>query len=192
MSDEDICAIGVDAKWQHARAQACLDLFEKDCGRRAATTSEVRAWASAQDREQLQFRVKRRLMAAELWVSACNRIWSNIPAPLVSRPPKGQRIFLTLAEAAAATGQNESTIMTAIKDGRITASKDILGEWHIERARLLRVFPPSRGGAAATTSHSDSALDAAALVLELEITALISRAGDALRERPPWWRRLVG
>ena len=82
--------------------------------------------------------------------------------------------------------------MTAIKDGRITASKDILGEWHIERARLLRVFPPSRSGAAATMSHSDSALDAAALVLELEIAALISRAGDALRDRPPWWRRLVG
>ena len=48
MSDEDICAIGVDANWQHARAQACLDLFEKDCGRRAATPSEVCAWASAQ------------------------------------------------------------------------------------------------------------------------------------------------
>ena len=191
MSDEDICAIGVDANWQHARAQACLDLFEKDCGRRAATPSEVCAWASAQNREQLQFRVQRRLMAAELWVSACRRIWSDIPAPLVSRPPKGQRIFFTLVEAAAATGLNELTILTAIKHGQITATKDILGDWHIERARLLRVFPPSPSGAAVAASCSDGALDAAALVLELEIAALISRAGDTLRERRPWWRRLV-
>ena len=62
-------------------------------------------------------------MAAELWVSACKRIWSNIPASLASRPPKGQRIFVTLAEAAAATGLNEPKILAAIKGGQLSATR---------------------------------------------------------------------
>ena len=192
MSDEEIDAIIGDSKWQLAHAQACLDLFEKDCGRRAATTAEVREWAGAQNREHLQFRMKRRLMAGELWVAACKRIWNNIPAPLISRPPIGQRISCTLAEAARATGLNESTILIAIKHGRITGMKDMVGEWHIERAQLHRVFPPLQSDAPATMSRSDRALDAAALVLEVEIAALIRQAGDTLRQRRSWWRRLVG
>jgi hypothetical protein len=51
-----------DMEWRLKQAQAVLDLFEKDCGRRAATMAEVRHWAGAQNRQHLQFRVKRRLL----------------------------------------------------------------------------------------------------------------------------------
>ena len=190
MSDEEFDAIIGDAKWQLAHAQACLHLFEKDLGRRAAATAEVREWACAQDREHLQFRMKRYLVASELWAAACKRIWKNIPAPMISRPPIGQRICCTLAETAKTTGLNESTILIAIKDGRIAGMKDMFGQWHIERAELHGVFSPLRP--AATMSRDDRALNAAALVLEVEIAALIREAGDTLRRGRPWWRCLVG
>jgi hypothetical protein len=47
-----------------------------------------------------------------------------------------------LATAAAATGLNRSTILRAIKSGKISATKSELGEWSIEPAELHRVYPP--------------------------------------------------
>ena len=38
----------------------------------------------------------------------------------------------TLAAAAAATGLDQSTILKAIKDGKIAGTKDERGEWHVE------------------------------------------------------------
>ena len=120
--------------------------------------------------------MKRRLIADEQWVAACKRIWKNIPVPLISRPPIGQRITCTLAEAAKATGLNKSTILIAIKDGQITGTKDMFGEWHIERAELHRLFPPLQSGASQTMRRRDRALDAATLMLEVDIAALIRQA----------------
>src|SRR5262245_20651367 len=51
-----------DANRSPLEFQALLDVFEKDCGRPAGTIAEVRFWASAQNREHLEFRVKRRLL----------------------------------------------------------------------------------------------------------------------------------
>jgi Winged helix-turn helix len=114
MSDDEFAAIIGAADQQMAqqlvRAQACLDLFEKDCGRRANTALDIRVWADVQVPENLQFRILRRLRTAEVWTEACKRIWNDIPAPLASRPPMGQRISLSLAEAAKTTGLSESTI----------------------------------------------------------------------------------
>ena len=192
MSDEEFDAMIGDARERLAHAQAFLDLFEKDCGRRATTAAEVREWADARDPEHLHFRMERHLMAGELWAAACKRIWKSTPTPLISRPPTGQRIFHTLAEAAETTGTSESEIITAVEAGRLTGTKDMLGEWHIERAELHRVFPPVRRDAAATVSSDDRALDATSLVLEVEIAAAIRQAGDSLRQRRPWWGRLAG
>jgi hypothetical protein len=46
-----------------------------------------------------------------------------------------------LSTAAMATGASKSTILRAIKAGRITATKDDVG-WQIEVAELHRVFKP--------------------------------------------------
>jgi hypothetical protein len=51
-----------DADWRLNQAQALLDVFEQDCGRPARDMAEIRNWVSAQDREQVQLRVKHRLL----------------------------------------------------------------------------------------------------------------------------------
>jgi hypothetical protein len=54
---------------------------------------------------------------------------------------------------------------------------------------------PSAGGKA---RRRRAPLDAATLILELEMAALVRRAGDSLRQHPvdreqrSWWRRLLG
>ena len=117
MSDDEFAAIIGTVEQQPICAQACLDLFEKDRGRRAYTTSEVRNWADGQDPESLRFRILRRVHADQRWSKACKRIWSDIPALLTSPPPMGQRIYLTLAEAARATGLSEVAVLDAIEQG---------------------------------------------------------------------------
>jgi len=47
----------------------------------------------------------------------------------------------TLAEAAAATGIEQSILLKAIKNGKIRGVKDAAGEWRIEPAELHAVYP---------------------------------------------------
>jgi len=44
-----------------------------------------------------------------------------------------------LAAAAAATGLNKASILRAIKSGKISGTKDALGQWWVEPAELHRV-----------------------------------------------------
>ena len=46
-----------------------------------------------------------------------------------------------LAAAAAATGLNKASILRAIKSGKISGTKDALGQWWVEPAELHRVLP---------------------------------------------------
>ena len=47
----------------------------------------------------------------------------------------------SLRAAAAATGLNKTSILRAIKSGKISGTKDALGQWWIEPAELHRVLP---------------------------------------------------
>jgi hypothetical protein len=49
--------------------------------------------------------------------------------------------MLTLAQAAAMTGMNRSSILRAIKRGAITGTKDHNEVWHVDGAELARAFP---------------------------------------------------
>ncbi len=49
----------------------------------------------------------------------------------------------SLAEAAKATGTNKTTILRAIKSGKVSGSKDEHGTWLVEAAELHRVYPPA-------------------------------------------------
>ena len=51
----------------------------------------------------------------------------------------------TLGTAAKATGKSKPTIHRAIKSGKISAEKDVNGDWIIQPAELHRVFPPVTG-----------------------------------------------
>jgi hypothetical protein len=125
-------------------------------------------------------------------------------------------MFYTLTGALKATGLNKPTILRAIESGKIIGTKDLFGEWQIERAGLHRVYPPvAERSAGSDTAQPNAASDAA--TLESEIGAVIREAGDSLRQQPddvrhdrqrhqaeasqrvadrrerrPWWRRITG
>jgi hypothetical protein len=49
----------------------------------------------------------------------------------------------SLGAAAAATGLNKTSILRAIKSGKVSGTKDALGQWWIEPAELHRVPKPA-------------------------------------------------
>lgn len=85
----------------------------------------------------------------------------------------------SLAAAATACGINRSTVLRAIKAGKISASKDEQGEWRIEAAELHRVYPPVQAnGAQPEQAHQD------ALITELRSALAEMRAQrDAWQEQ---------
>lgn len=85
----------------------------------------------------------------------------------------------SLAEAAQATGLNRSTILRAIKSGRISGSRDDQGAWSVEPVELHRVFEP----AAATPKAvpQDAQTDALVALLREQL-------GDMKAQRDAWQR----
>lgn len=61
----------------------------------------------------------------------------------------------TLGQAAKATGRNKTTILRAVKDGRVSAHKDDTGQYAIEPVELFRVFPPATGDGVAQPGPED-------------------------------------
>ena len=51
---------------------------------------------------------------------------------------------LTLAQAAQATGLNRTTILRAIKSGKVSGTKHEDGSWTVEPVELHRVFPAAQ------------------------------------------------
>src|SRR2546421_8048169 len=49
-------------------------------------------------------------------------------------------MLYTIAEAVTGTGLEESLILKAIEDGRITGTKNVSGEWHVEDAELHSLY----------------------------------------------------
>ncbi len=83
----------------------------------------------------------------------------------------------TLAEAAKACGVNKSAVKCAVKDGRISGTKDDRGTWHVEAAELHRVFPPVASDAASTEAlppHTPP--DAVTNTLVAELRTVIERS----------------
>ena len=85
----------------------------------------------------------------------------------------------TLAAAATVTGLSKTTILRAIKDGKIVGTKDELGEWHVEPAELDLLDPPiaqRNDGSGRSAPFDVEALGA-------QIEALLRQAGDRLRRQ---------
>jgi excisionase family DNA binding protein len=102
----------------------------------------------------------------------------------------------TLAEAAKATGTNKTTILRAIKSGKLSGTKDTHGEWQVEPVELHRVYPPAepRSGALAANmaaAQQYAAVRAAALeaeIMGLKTTAELLKAqlDDTRQDRDHW------
>ena len=94
----------------------------------------------------------------------------------------------TLVEAAKAAGCNRSTILRAIKAGRISATRDEATQaWLVEPVELHRVFPAAGGqGEPERTAVRPSGAQAAAQVEIRELRAQLAgheRTIDDLRRR---------
>jgi hypothetical protein len=79
----------------------------------------------------------------------------------------------TLTTAARAVGLNRTTILRAIKSGKISGAKDEHGEWHIEPCELHRVYPP--------VAHTDATPQCAPsedVELHIRATLAEARLGD--------------
>jgi hypothetical protein len=105
---------------------------------------------------------------------------------------------MSLAEAAAATGVNRSTLFRAYKSGRMSAARADTGQIEVDPAELFRVFPPvapqqsAQGGthqrAQASDAH-ENALRANALEVEVK---LLREMLDTMREDRDAWREQAG
>jgi hypothetical protein len=96
----------------------------------------------------------------------------------------------TLGTASQATGCAKSTILRAIKAGRISATRDDIGQWAIEPAELFRVFP-ALAVPGATPEQPRTERDATTDVLVTELRQVIShlrRGQDDLRQERDKWQ----
>jgi hypothetical protein len=117
----------------------------------------------------------------------------------------GNIMAYSLAAAAAATGLNKTTVLRAIKSGKISGARDRSGEWCVEAAELHRVYPSlqrqraprMRRDVAATDTERQTRPSSA----ELGIWALRNKwqqptgrlAADLVADhsKKPWWWRLA-
>lgn len=93
----------------------------------------------------------------------------------------------TLAEAAAATGLNKTSILRAIKSGKISGTKDEHGQWSVEPGELHRVYPPvernDAGAAASSAAGEETPRYAPPVDVELRIhVAAAERELSALKD----------
>jgi hypothetical protein len=85
-----------------------------------------------------------------------------------------------LSSAATAAGINKSTVLRAIKSGKISATKSEMGKWQIEPAEFHRVYPHfARTDARPEAAQRDAI--AGALVSELRATIALVREQRAMR-----------
>jgi hypothetical protein len=90
--------------------------------------------------------------------------------------------MLNLAQAAAITGMNRSSILRAIKRGALTGTKDHNDVWHVDGAELARVFPVTPNAHPAQQDTHPDALAAHKL-------AVAEERRDAARARSRTSRR---
>lgn len=93
-----------------------------------------------------------------------------------------ERMSYSLAAAAKATGLNKRAIREAIKGGKLAATKDELGQWHVEAAELHRFYPAvERCSAGRGAAHRHAAPDDAAIGPQVD--AIIRRAEERLQRQ---------
>lgn len=92
--------------------------------------------------------------------------------------------MLNLAQAAAITGMNRSSILRAIKRGALTGTKDHNEVWHVDGAELARVFPVTPNAQPVQQDTHPDALAAHKLALaEERIAELKERLEEMRHER---------
>jgi hypothetical protein len=98
----------------------------------------------------------------------------------------------TLAQAAQACGVNRSTVLRAIKSGKVSGHRDANGAWQIEPSELHRIYPVAevRSDAAPQHAQADAELKVRAELAELRLADL-KIALDEAREDMKRWREIA-
>lgn len=93
--------------------------------------------------------------------------------------------MLNLAQAAAITGMNRSSILRAIKRGALTGTKDHNDVWHVDGAELARVFPVNTQNTQGSPedTHPDALAAHKLAIAEERIAELKERLNEMKRER---------
>jgi hypothetical protein len=98
----------------------------------------------------------------------------------------------TLAAAAAATGLNKTSILRAIKSGKVSGTKDEHGQWLVEPAELHRVYPPTAeqrctpDAAQRDAVPNAAAIEARAVLAEQRLADLKAVLDDMRTDRDHW------
>jgi hypothetical protein len=106
---------------------------------------------------------------------------------------RGDKNMLTLADAANAAGVAKSTIWRAIKSGRISASRNVMGSYQVDAAELFRVFPPLQKNdatkqVATGIEQPGTAAHEAQIAALKDISGLLREQLDDLRKDRDAWR----
>ena len=99
----------------------------------------------------------------------------------------------TLGQAEQATGKRKSTIVNAIKKGRISAKKNDSGEWQIDPAELHRVYKPVSSDSTKNNKSNDIApheTPSELIELRVQVQALREQNSLLKDERNDLRRRL--
>ena len=99
----------------------------------------------------------------------------------------------TLAEVAKATGTNKTTILRAIKSGKVSGTKDEHGTWLVEPAERHRVYSPVELRSDVGNDATQRYAPLAAPAIEAQIVALRDAAellrtqlDDVRKDRDHW------
>jgi hypothetical protein len=88
----------------------------------------------------------------------------------------------SLAAAAKAIGLNKRAILKAIKGGKLAATRDELGQWHVDAAELHRAYPAvERRRAGGDAAQPFATPDDAAIGPQVD--AIIRRAEERLQQQ---------
>jgi hypothetical protein len=106
---------------------------------------------------------------------------------------RGDNSMLTLLDAANAAGVAKSTIWRAIKSGRLSASRSVVGSYQVDAAELFRVFPAVQKNdatkqVATGAEHVGTAAQEAQIAALKDISSLLRDQIEDLRKDRDAWR----
>lgn len=98
--------------------------------------------------------------------------------------------LLTLGQASDECGKHKSTILDAIRSGRLSAHRDDKNQWQIDPAELFRIYPQQHNERHneqhnTTTQHQYNTLQVAQ-ILERERDLLLAQVDDLKADRDHW------
>jgi hypothetical protein len=88
----------------------------------------------------------------------------------------------TLGTAAKATGKSRTSILRAIERGKISAEKNVHGQWDIEPSELHRVYPAKEEDNGSGNSTDATPANTDLLIENRELAAKLEAADQRIRD----------